>query len=190
MSPKMGACIQRGPKALASRTPCQFLSGCGSFQRSGPTGGWAKGTPRKMRTPELCLPAPSTTPLAVFTRSAVCAPVVIARASNDTKVKSVVITDDFMCNIPTPKRLKEDDPLVRNQLNASATDKQITTLRLEAGRPFFGDIELSFERHADLPQPPVVEQAAKNRDPMRHAARRVKLRQRVGRVRRPVTARL
>lgn len=69
MSPKIGACSQRGPKRVAARTPFQGTTGWGGFQRRLPTGGAAKGMPRKARMP-LRSATPSTVPLAVLTRSA------------------------------------------------------------------------------------------------------------------------
>src|SRR6202000_642561 len=41
--------MQREPKLVAWRTPCHLAAGCGAFQRRGPTGGAAKGIPRKSR---------------------------------------------------------------------------------------------------------------------------------------------
>ena len=65
MSPKSARCMQRGPNCVAWRTPVQFLTGCGGFQRRSPTGGAANGMPLNARTP--LSSAPSTTPLAVLT---------------------------------------------------------------------------------------------------------------------------
>ena len=65
MSPNTACCIQRGPNLTASRTPFQFLTGCGGFQRRSPTGGAANGTPRKARTPSTVVPA--TVPFEVLT---------------------------------------------------------------------------------------------------------------------------
>src|SRR3954470_14509761 len=73
MSPKIGRCIQAGPNDAAGRTPSQALTGCGAFQRSSPTGGAAKGIPRKTWVPELVM-LPSTTPFAVLTRGTGGAP--------------------------------------------------------------------------------------------------------------------
>ena len=40
------ACMHRAPNWSALRTPFQFLTGCGGFQRRSPTGGAANGMPR------------------------------------------------------------------------------------------------------------------------------------------------
>ena len=42
--------------ALASRVPVHFAAGCGARQRSGPTGGAAKGIPFQLSTPSAVLP--------------------------------------------------------------------------------------------------------------------------------------
>ena len=44
------------------RTPCHLAAGCGGFQRSGPTGGAAKGMPRKSRACPSALIFPWTLP--------------------------------------------------------------------------------------------------------------------------------
>src|SRR5580692_385563 len=62
--------MQRAPNLSALRTPFQFFTGWGSFQRSSPTGGAAKGMPLKLRTLSFGGAVDSTTPLAVLTRSA------------------------------------------------------------------------------------------------------------------------
>ncbi len=41
MSLNSGSCIARGLNRSALRTPVQFLTGCGSFQRNSPSGGAA-----------------------------------------------------------------------------------------------------------------------------------------------------
>src|ERR1051325_10637675 len=61
--------MQRGPNSSALRTPFQFLGGCGSRHRRAPTGGWAKGTPLKLRTPSLAAALDWSVPFAVLTRS-------------------------------------------------------------------------------------------------------------------------
>ena len=48
--------------AAAERTPLQGLAGEGGDQRRGPTGGWAKGTPRKARHERAVPGTGSTTP--------------------------------------------------------------------------------------------------------------------------------
>src|SRR5207253_5819963 len=62
-------------------------------------------------------------------------------------------------------------------------------MRLEPCRPFSCHTELPFERQSHLPDQSVGEQASQNRDPVRNATRRVELRQRIRRIRCPVTAR-
>ena len=44
-------CTHTGPNASALRTPSQCATGCGAFQRSGPTGGAPNGMPLNTRTP-------------------------------------------------------------------------------------------------------------------------------------------
>jgi hypothetical protein len=50
------------------------LAGCGAFQRSSPTGGWANGIPLNMRTAGVLSAAAWTTPFSVLTWSAANAP--------------------------------------------------------------------------------------------------------------------
>src|ERR1700741_2595872 len=100
MSSKIRACIQRGPKSTACLTPCQFLTGCGSRQRKSPVGGCANGIPLKMRTPDGCVPRPSTVPLAVWTRSAAC----IARAAPRITSAKTKIFITHLYNILEPHR--------------------------------------------------------------------------------------
>src|SRR5262245_15983588 len=67
MSPKIFVCMARGPNLSALRTPFQFFTGWGSFQRSSPTGGAAKGIHLKDRMPEPESNAPSRIPFATLT---------------------------------------------------------------------------------------------------------------------------
>jgi len=66
------------------RTPCHFAAGCGGFQRSGPTGGAAKGMPRKSRAFPSALIFPCTFPWSVLTTSGL-----LARAGK-AKVSAVI----------------------------------------------------------------------------------------------------
>ena len=50
MSEKSGCCMQRAPNSVALRMPDQRATGCGSRHRKSPTGGAAKGMPRKIRS--------------------------------------------------------------------------------------------------------------------------------------------
>ena len=60
----------------------------------------------------------------------------------------------------------------------------------ESRRSLDRDTELlSLQSQADLPDQPVIEQSADDRDPVRHAPRRIELRQWVRRIRRPVAPR-
>jgi hypothetical protein len=90
MSPKTGRCMQRGPNLSALRTPCQLPAGCGGFQRSSPTGGAAKGTPLKLRTPVLLSAAPSSVPPVSLTRSWAKAP------AASVAIKRVAITNNLL----------------------------------------------------------------------------------------------
>src|SRR6267378_3784256 len=60
---------------------------------------------------------------------------------------------------------------------------------LEPCGPFPCHAELPFERQSHLPDQSIVEQAADDCDPVRHSTWRIELRQRTGRIRRPVTSR-
>src|SRR5205823_2571640 len=71
ISPKRGSCMARGPNWSALRIPDQFVTGCGGFHRSSPTGGAAKGIPLKLRSPESGSEVPSMMPLVVMTRLSV-----------------------------------------------------------------------------------------------------------------------
>src|SRR5262245_41830260 len=61
--------------------------------------------------------------------------------------------------------------------------------KLESGRPFRRHAEFPFERHSHAPDQPVAKQAAENRDPVRHATGWIEFRQRIRRIRGPVTSR-
>src|SRR6185503_15685479 len=52
----------------AGRTPVHFRGGCGGRQRSAPTGGAAKGTPRNTITPLAESTTPSMVPVSIVTR--------------------------------------------------------------------------------------------------------------------------
>ncbi len=60
------ACSAR-PNSVAFLTPSHAATGCGSFHRSGPTGGAAKGMPLKISTLPSPLVVPSTSPDATRT---------------------------------------------------------------------------------------------------------------------------
>ncbi len=62
-----------GPNLSVRRTPSHGLTGCGGCHRKSPTGGAAKGMPRNARTPSGPV-VPSTTPIAVVTRSSARTP--------------------------------------------------------------------------------------------------------------------
>src|SRR5687767_3621215 len=61
------ACRQALPNWSAARTPVQLVTGCGSFQRSSPTGGAPKGMPLNTATPGNLPGVPEIRPLAVLT---------------------------------------------------------------------------------------------------------------------------
>jgi hypothetical protein len=52
---------------VAARAVGQGAAGCGGFQRSAPTGGAAKGTPRKARTAAFNWNLPTTSPVSIRT---------------------------------------------------------------------------------------------------------------------------
>ena len=53
------ACMHAGPNLLASRTPDQAATGCGTRQRSLPTGGSGIGNAFQLMTPSLATPRTS-----------------------------------------------------------------------------------------------------------------------------------
>src|ERR1700683_2864461 len=61
-APRKAACMHIAPNSSAFRTPSQGTAGCGSRQRSFPTGGAAYGMPRKTRTEPSDPPTPETKP--------------------------------------------------------------------------------------------------------------------------------
>src|SRR4051812_41747801 len=60
---------------------------------------------------------------------------------------------------------------------------------IKSGGSLFHHVELTFERDSYLPNQSVIKQAAQDGDAVRHAPRRVELRQRIRRIRRPIAAR-
>ncbi len=60
-------CMQTSPQWSALSTPVQCATGCGAFQRSGPTGGAPKGMPRNSVTPGAEPGMPETRPSVVCT---------------------------------------------------------------------------------------------------------------------------
>src|SRR5260370_525687 len=71
---RLGArcCMQTLPNPAASRIPDHGSGGCGSRQRSGPTGGAAKGMPLNARTPDFNV-TPEINPLLILTGSGIAA---------------------------------------------------------------------------------------------------------------------
>src|SRR5262245_29570706 len=67
MSTVDSSCAQRPPNAFAERVSVQGSGFCGSFQRKFPTGGFAYGIPRKLRTSLASLVAPSSGPDSTLT---------------------------------------------------------------------------------------------------------------------------
>ena len=65
-------CTHTGPNASALRTPSHGATGCGAFQRSGPTGGAPNGMPRNTRTPSGEFAAGAIKPASVRTGSVRC----------------------------------------------------------------------------------------------------------------------
>jgi hypothetical protein len=53
---------------VAARAVGQGAAGCGGFQRKAPTGGAAKGTPRKARTAVFNWNTPTTSPVSIWIR--------------------------------------------------------------------------------------------------------------------------
>ena len=62
-------CTPTAPNASALRTPSQCATGCGAFQRSGPSGGAPKGTPLNTRMPSGEFAAGAINPSPVRTAS-------------------------------------------------------------------------------------------------------------------------
>src|SRR5262249_40082497 len=107
MSEKIGACMQRVPNSVALRTPLQFFTGCGAFQRNSPTGGAANGIPRKTRTPGVPAVAPSTTPFSVRTSSAA------ATARPHKEITSMlIVTAAWNTHLPRLMRAPWDRPVI------------------------------------------------------------------------------
>ena len=88
-------CTQTGPNASALRTPSQCATGCGAFQRSGPTGGAPNGMPRNTRTPSGEFAAGAISPASVRTGSVVA-------AGSTTAVTSVKPTQIDASVFPKP----------------------------------------------------------------------------------------
>ena len=86
MSLKSGNCMHRGPNADVARTPVQFATGCGGFQRNSPVGGAANGMPLYMRTPVAAFVAPAMTPFRMVTCGGVCAAMFGGAATSPTMV--------------------------------------------------------------------------------------------------------
>src|SRR3984885_8341245 len=59
--------MHRDPNVVDWRTSCHLAAGCGGFQRSGPTGGAAKGMPRYSRAWPSALTLPCTLPVSILT---------------------------------------------------------------------------------------------------------------------------
>src|SRR5437763_4133443 len=70
-----------------------------------------------------------------------------------------------------------------------ATGCSLIRFRSKARRSFAYHAERAFECDAHLADQAIIEQPAEDGDSMRHAPRRIKLRQRVGLVGRPIAAR-
>src|SRR5262249_27793009 len=66
-------CVHLGPNSSAFRTPVQLVTGCGGRQRSGPTGGAAKGIPLNTRISEPAFDVPSIKPVSILTGSLIAA---------------------------------------------------------------------------------------------------------------------
>ena len=84
-------------KCSALRVPSQFFTGCGSFQRKSPTGGWAKGMPLNILIPETWVP--STNPLTVLTVGRPLSDVSCADKIVVHKMKQNIKAIDFICRI-------------------------------------------------------------------------------------------
>ena len=89
-SPNIVPCMQRVPQVSALRVPVQGATGWGAFQRSGPTGGAAKGTPRKTRTDGSVPTVPSSVPPVTFTRSAADSAVAESSAAAVQAVRGIM----------------------------------------------------------------------------------------------------
>lgn len=93
--------MQCGPKEVASRTEVQGAMGCGGFQRSGPTGGAAKGMPRKMLTAESAEDLPRSWPESMVARGASAAKE--SEASESVRARSAA--REMACMWP-PKKIE------------------------------------------------------------------------------------
>jgi len=92
--------MQRGPNFSARLTPSQLFNACGGLHLNSPTGGAAYGIPLKARTPDACLPGPSTIPPVVLTRSGAAAPDPAATLDNSTALNEMM---------PPQKKTPNDD---------------------------------------------------------------------------------
>src|SRR5690348_14225031 len=88
----MRPCMQRAPNSVALRVPFHLTGFMGGFQRRSPTGGLAKGTPRKAAMVPSVLP--SSLPVSILTVGAEPAPRMLAAATANTAVKSTAPTAD------------------------------------------------------------------------------------------------
>src|SRR5579872_570827 len=86
----MRPCMQRAPNSVALRVPFHLTGFMGGFQRRSPTGGLAKGTPRKAAMVPSVLP--SSLPVSILTVGAEAAPRMLTEANN--AVKSTAPTAD------------------------------------------------------------------------------------------------
>ena len=97
MSSKIRPCMQCGPNSVALRTPSHGCTGCGAFQRSSPTGGAAKGMPRKTRTALFSEVVPSTRP--DFVRTGAPVAVATGRRSTATAVAAARVRARIMVGL-------------------------------------------------------------------------------------------
>src|SRR5262249_26433633 len=70
-----------GPNSSACRTPVQAGTGCGGLQRSGPTGGTAKGIPLNTRISEPVFDAAAINPVSILMGSLTAADAAVAMNS-------------------------------------------------------------------------------------------------------------
>src|SRR5580692_5113274 len=84
--------MQREPKPMALRVPFHLAGATGGFQRRSPTGGLAKGMPRKA----LIVPSdlPSSLPVSILTVGAEPAPRMLTAATANSAVKRIAPTAD------------------------------------------------------------------------------------------------
>src|SRR5579864_1001175 len=96
--------MQREPKPVALRVPFHFAGWTGGFQRRSPTGGLAKGMPRKAEMVPSDLP--SSLPVSILTVGAEAAARMLTAAKSAVKRKATTTDEkpNFMDKSPREAR--------------------------------------------------------------------------------------